>query len=109
MKYTKQYFIDKFQAIPSQEWCEGELTNEFDENCHCALGHCGVINYKATTDEAYELSKLLMPVYDKLFDEEFTQPCNFHTFEINDESSSLGDTPKQRILNALNLVPNETP
>lgn len=38
-KYTVDYFIKKFEAIPTKQWCKGSFNNR--ESQHCALGHCG--------------------------------------------------------------------
>ena len=103
MKYTKKYFIDKFQAIPEEKWTEGILSQE---GCCCALGHCGVLDLAKPTEEAKELTHLLLPVTKKYIEPLFAGEIVYY---INDSCDELGDTPKQRILNALNLVPDETP
>jgi len=105
MKYTKQYFIDKFQAIPEEFWIKGNLN--ITGECHCALGHCGVYNLTELNEEANALSNLLKPVYNSqgMFERTRAEVV----FGINDYCDNLGYTPKQRILNALNLVPDETP
>jgi len=109
MKYTKRYFIDKFQAIHEEKWCVGILTSKLDPECHCALGHCGIttLSTEDETIEAIALGDLLAPVYKQIYGE--TSDFIDHVYKINDSAKSLGDTPKQRILNALNLVPDETP
>jgi len=109
MKYTKQYFIEKFQAIPDEKWCVGILTSKSDPDCHCALGHCGlqVLSLENKVEEAVSLGNLLAPVYKNLHGQ--TSDFMDHVYEINDSAISLGKTPKQRILNALKLVPDETP
>jgi hypothetical protein len=38
-KYNAQYFIDKFENIAPELWCQGKF--ELDGRS-CALGHCGV-------------------------------------------------------------------
>jgi hypothetical protein len=85
--YTAQYFIDKFEAIPEEEWCTGAISYE---GKHCAYGHCGYMH--THTDE----SSALRGLFQKL--ERFT----FVT-EVNDckEAPYLQETPKQRILAAL--------
>lgn len=37
-KYDVDYFIQKFEAIPEENWCVGEYHG--DNDTHCALGHC---------------------------------------------------------------------
>lgn len=39
MDYNIQYFIDKFEAIPEENWCTGTLK---DGNRLCAFGHCNM-------------------------------------------------------------------
>lgn len=36
--YTPDYFIEKFEAIPDEQWCTGEYHRG---TAHCAFGHCG--------------------------------------------------------------------
>lgn len=38
MTFTAQYFIDKFSAIPDEEWCTRQYTDS--NGRHCAVGHC---------------------------------------------------------------------
>ena len=58
-KYTAQYFIDKFKAIPDEQWCTHNYTNE-DGN-HCAYGHCGVRG-GIGTHESNGLDKLSLSI-----------------------------------------------
>lgn len=85
MKYTVDYFIEKFEAIPEELWCIG--TFQIGEKC-CAFGHCGGTEHiGANTVECNELIKVLTVVA-----------------ETNDGTNKLYQqpTPKQRILAALN-------
>lgn len=90
MKYTKEYFIKKFEAIPDKEIGMGELLQ------HCALWHCGVRlengGYTST-----EESTALIKLFGGNHPEEFNR-----VYGINDSKDySLGKTPKERILNKL--------
>lgn len=94
-KYTKEYFINKFQAIPEEDWGKGCVDN------HCVLWHCGVrIDNQGDyipTEESEALGELLGPkeIPDVLY----------RVYRIND--GAVGDeelSPKQRILNALNSI-----
>jgi len=38
-RYTIDYFINKFSAIPEELWCTGDFQ---DGNKFCAQGHCGL-------------------------------------------------------------------
>jgi len=85
-KYTKEYFVKKFEAIPEEEIGRGDLDK------HCALYHCGVTsspNYNHT-EESKALAILLGG------DEDF-----MNVWEINDDRD---DIPKNNILNALKLL-----
>lgn len=39
-KFTKQYFIDKFSAIPDELWITGNFRDK-KGRC-CAIGHCSI-------------------------------------------------------------------
>jgi len=81
-KYTVDYFIDKFKAIPRNKWCTGVY--EFYGQ-RCALGHCGE-TYGHQTRESMALRKLL--------------PA---TTATNDQNG-IGKHPRTRILNALKAL-----
>lgn len=76
-----QYFIEKFSAIPEEQWCVLQLTDE--QGRHCVYGHCG----SDYMPEGNALGKIL----------------DFQTSFINDgeHSQYQQPTPKQRILAAL--------
>lgn len=83
MKYTVDYFIKKFEAIPEELWC----VNAFHAgNKSCALGHCMDVSNNA----AACLSKIL----------------NYNVGQINDGEANgyQQPTPKQRILAALHDI-----
>lgn len=79
--FDAKYFYDKLAKIPEELWCMGRFQ---DGEKHCALGFC------AKGIEGSSLQEIL------------------HVVAINDNHEGrftyLGNTPKQRILNALQLV-----
>jgi hypothetical protein len=91
-KYTAKYYMKKFDTIPDEKW----TTHTFMDasGACCALGHCMVRGdyIYSNSSEARGLQRQL----------------GFgNVSSINDGQSSyrkLGDTPKERILNALILV-----
>lgn len=110
-KFTKEYFIEKFEAIPDELYTMCDLTSPRNPDCHCALGHCGVeygndSNY-VYTDESIALSDLLIDYHLKVFGFAAAKgsiiESNVWRFN-DDESKELGETPKERILNALKQV-----
>lgn len=100
--YDKEYFIEKFSAIPESLWVRGTITVNLggDAAAHCALGHCGVVVNKGgyvNTPESVALLKLFGATDDADF------PA---VYRINDWvgiSDRFGDgaTPKERILKYL--------
>lgn len=92
-KYTIDYFIKKFSAIPSKKWTTGTYDNGKGQKC--ALGHCGASEkYGPVTYESQTLSRILW---------ELAPVSN-----INDGISAStyrpkGKSPRTRILNALRL------
>jgi hypothetical protein len=92
MKYDKEYFIKKFEAIPDNEIGALSIEN------HCALHHCGVEyncgGYKKT-DEALALLNLFG-------NDDTDEPDWSRVYDINDGNiGCYGGTPKERILNKL--------
>ena len=89
MKYDVDYFINKFEAIPEEQWCTGafSLCDENENTQHCALGHCGYgVGTKTVEGEALI----------SLFEPELLPMIN------DDRSIEYSQsTPKQRILAAL--------
>ncbi len=88
--YDKEYFIKKFEAIPEEEIGKGSLCD------HCALWHCGVVNYRKLTEEAIALNKLFIGTNNHFVNSKYG-----HVISINDHRFEFGKTPKQRILNKL--------
>ncbi len=93
-KYTAEYFINKFEQIPDAKWTVHVYYNPMEKS-YCALGHCGCTAKKAT-NEGIALNRL------------FWKNTPFTVPDVNDGRSSLacelGDTPKERVINALALI-----
>ena len=87
-KYTAEYFYNKFAAIPESKWTTGFFVNA--HNKCCALGHCG-FRCAVTTPEGSALKKLFAN-------------NGLSVVGVNDEFSEFGNTPKERILNALTFI-----
>jgi hypothetical protein len=108
IKYTVEYFINKFEAIPEENWCTLSFMNG---NAKCAYGHCGVFNRDTfeskhtpessaltylTTGQPIKSDDIICAVIDKVNDgdhKDYPQP-----------------TPKQPVLAFLyDLKAKETP
>lgn len=85
-KYTVEYFLDKFEAIPEDQWCTGGLADQ--DGRRCAYGHCCNIDKFGVnfTDESRALLQL-----------------GWYPTVVNDGHSPRYQqpTPKQRVLAAL--------
>lgn len=91
--YNVDYFLNKFDAIPDDQWTTGLYQSVLGDQC-CALGHCGM-RVGITNVESSTLERI------------FKTHLNFHVAHINDgapEFADLGSTPKERIMNALILI-----
>lgn len=88
--YTVDYYINKFESIPEEEWCTDKITD--NSGRHCALGHC-IENDK----ETISLSEL---IWSNL-------GCSAATINDNHNKSFNQPTPKQRILAALKYIKNK--
>lgn len=100
MKYTVDYFIQKFQAIPEGKWCTGSWEHL---GRHCADGFCGsrsVGSKLVQTEEGVQLAKLLMP----LMPNEYESTIIFVINDNHQQSPYRQPTPKQRILAALHDI-----
>lgn len=90
-----QYFIDKFSAIPDDQWrCDGFYGE--DGEPRCALGHCGLLG---------NLLNKATPESDALYEAILKVSPNGVT-KLNDTPSENFPqlTPKARILAALELA-----
>lgn len=100
--YTVAYFIEKFSAIPEKYWSVGLGHAKY--GTACALEHCGSTT-SPSTPEAKALYKIIykalrIPVW-------IINDCkSAHNPSVADYGPiyELGDTPKKRILAALELA-----
>lgn len=93
-----------FEAIPENKWTVGRLNDK--DGCKCMLGHLGVPELEDKLVNKTNLQVVLKPFIDKGF---VTRSENL--YNINDGNNydlfsgdnfiELGDTPKERVLNAL--------
>lgn len=92
MNYTIDYFIEKFEAIPEDNWITGKYYDP-EVGC-CALGWASYDGI-TVTDEVIFFSKLF-------------QKNNLVASQVNDNlcSKYRQPTPKQRILAALRDIKN---
>lgn len=107
--YTVDYFINKFEAVPEELWYVGEFRDPNNPKCRCVLGLCGVYGYTSsegfymeeTTEESQALTNLIFFNKDVLGKSFFISAAS-----INDGGCSIfkEDTPKKRILSALNRL-----
>lgn len=96
--YDVDYFIKKFEAIPSDDIGCTELNN------HCALWHCGVRSYANEVDyRETEESKALVKLFKtNTLDKDLLNNKFKIVWKVNDSCYLVeGDTPKERILNYL--------
>lgn len=89
-KYTKQHFVTKFSAHPDDLWWSGSYRNPYNAHQQCAQAQCGM-DAGVFTAEGRALSDLL--------------GCS--PADINDgkDIRYQEETPRARILAALNEVP----
>lgn len=90
LNYDLEYFINKFEAIPDEDWATGDYIDR-SGRC-CALGHCGVRGGFEQLPEPRALHKL-------------TNSLIAHVNDGSDKDEGgnplYGDTPKERVLNFL--------
>lgn len=99
MKYTVDYFIEKFEAIPEKMWCRGQFVSG---EKRCANGHCGVTDENAINNEAKALVAILEPLKEWTWPEYGGMGIFEVTANINDGYTKYRqETPKHRILAAL--------
>lgn len=92
MKYDANYFIQKFEAIPENQWCTGIYVHE---GTRCALGHCGVLN--EDDGEVVGEARGLCIVIESAFG----PTVNVTAINDGEDHRFLQFTPKQRMLAAL--------
>lgn len=100
--FTKQYFIDKFTAIPDERWTTNSL--EYKGAC-CALGHCGVRDW-IPTDESRALIALFTTLNLRYNEDDhmLTEEPVWRVNDTNVRGRYPQATPKARILAALNDI-----
>ncbi len=121
VKFTVDYFIKKFKAIPRYHWTCGAFQESKYEGrvvMACALGHCGVTgaNNNEYTPEATALLNLMRDklgahvicVNDCDDSKEFTRS----TGGMNPREAvcyvNKGKHPRTRVLNALKTIKERT-
>ncbi len=100
MLFNKQYFIDKFEALPESAWQTRNYHNP-ETGASCALGHCGARIHSPDPT---------MPYYrDNLYTAESEALVNLvpYIVKINDGVGVYPGqtTPKARVLAALRDLP----
>lgn len=86
-KYTINYFIKKFKAIPEKFWITHTFKHE--TGARCALGHCGMQNADQGTPEGEALKNIF-------------QVNGYSIFRVNDSQEVFTqETPRARVLAAL--------
>ncbi len=98
--YDIDYFINKFTAIPDDKWTTRRYET-INDKC-CALGHCG----ERTTKHTIEATTL----NDIIANSHIIPPQSKSTTIVyindGDHNDYKQDTPKARILAALNDIKN---
>lgn len=94
-KYTPEYFIAKFERIPDAKWTTGAFKTP--SGACCALGHCGVSDFTEFTGEGNELDTLFRGAFGR-------GVVLFNDASYDKNAQDLGDTPKERVINALTLI-----
>ena len=96
MNYDVNYFIDKFEKIPEENWCIGMPQDGIGKMC--AAGHCGyhTMMFFNDCEEAVALAMLLQPLSGR-------RDLYEAIYYVNDQIliQYPQDSPKQRILAAL--------
>ena len=93
MKYDLEYFIAKFEEIPSEQWTSGTYLD--DKGFMCAYGHCGMREGDISTKESRAIGKLIL---------DLDESWSYTLADVNDgigEYSKFGGEPKQRVVNYL--------
>lgn len=102
MKYTVDYFIKKFEAIPEEMWISGIF---FQNGKSCANDHCGMrlnlLEQEIITTEAQGLQKVFSALPINVTDPSYGY--SEKAVHVNNGWSNeyKQPTPKQRILAAL--------
>lgn len=95
-KYTVNYFIKKFRAIPENKWCIGEYKKG---ERFCAYGFCGCRNGNENTPESDSLQIIFNKYRIRVsFTNDGKADWPDYTTQI------FGNTPKERILTTLENI-----
>lgn len=100
MKYDAAYFIAKFEAIPEELWfSQGHYRSDENEQCCCALGHCGMTDASSDRLDSHPEAMALTRISERIHAERFSPSV----VAINDGTPSglrkyPQPTPKQRVL-----------
>lgn len=90
-KYTANYFLKKFNAIPEEKWTTGSYSRSTGGK-KCALGHC-----RETVDRSTMESRALRAL--------FYRALVVGIITTNDTKMYFTEpTPKQRVMSALTLI-----
>lgn len=90
MNYDVDYFINKFESIPEENWCVGMYESE-DGTKHCAAGHCGEDFTNLSTRESDALADII----------ELNFMCKVASLNDGLVSRFNQPDPKSRVLAAL--------
>lgn len=103
-KYTAEYFIAKFEAIPAEKWVTGSRGWYAEREVRCVLGQCGETFVESNDEDGLVHVKTPMSLeYRRLV----SQLVDLTGYAINDGTGdffALGDSPKERVINALVLI-----
>lgn len=120
--YTKEYFIEKLSAIPDENWiANGDYYDKNNPQRGCLLYHLGVgvnENYTPTVEalaltemidsnlkklaKKIEICEKIVEKYDELIDGEDDKLTL--AYAINDTCHTYNKTPKQAIIECLELI-----
>lgn len=98
--FDVDYFLNKFDAIPENEWTTHTYTRYEEVVKHCVFGHCGVRVANGIDTTFTNESQALVYLFD--------QSLKISVININDNNVGfafdLEETPKQHIMSALILI-----
>ena len=101
-KYTVDYFLDKFEKIPEELWGIGKCF-DIETKKRCAIGLCGIdFIYLGGNEQGDGLIGLFANNQHILGTIYVSRINDFHQTMLNHRVP--GETPKERILNALKMI-----
>jgi len=101
-KYTVDYFIEKFSAIPEEMWTVGE-TEDIDGK-KCALGFCSLKSANNSNKETKSLCIILKPYLINIAPFRTNHILNEEIWYVNDRMINHNRNPKKNILDGLMWV-----